>query len=250
MNAPVLTLHDLGTRRGAVALTRMLNLEVAPGELWAVLGPNGCGKSTLLLTLAGLLAPASGRVSLGGRNLHTLRDAARARLVGLLPQDGATDFHGTVASFAALGRLPHRDTASGLVAAALDALALGGLAARRCEHLSGGELQRARIAQLLAQDTPLMLLDEPFAHLDLAHQARVMATLETRAAAGAALLLTLHDQFWAARRCTHVLLLDAHGGWQAGTPAQLLAPGTLSRLYGCALDDRLAPSRDETVARV
>jgi iron complex transport system ATP-binding protein len=241
VGAPLVA-HDLTTVRAGRMLTRALNIELRPGELWGVLGPNGCGKSTLLLTLAGLLAPGAGQASLGGRAAPAWPARERARRIGLLPQEGGEGFHGTVNDFVALGRLPHGDRAAQLVAHAIAAMDLAALAARACERLSGGERQRARIAQLLAQEAAVMLLDEPFVHLDLAHQARAMDRLEQRARAGAAIMLTLHDQFWAARRATHLLLLDAHGGWQAGRPEELLTPERLARLYGCELDAGLAPA--------
>jgi iron complex transport system ATP-binding protein len=237
--SPTLTVAGLDTARGGNTLTRALNLDLRPGERWGVLGPNGCGKSTLLLTLAGLLAPGAGRVSYGGQAFASARE--RARHVGLLPQEGDAGFHGTVRDFVALGRLPHGDRPQEVIAGAIGALDLTPLAGRACDRLSGGERQRARIAQLFAQEAAVMLLDEPFAHLDPAHQGRAMACLERLAGKGTALMFTLHDQFWAARRCTHVLLLDAAGGWQAGTPGELLTPAALSRLYGCALDEAFAP---------
>ena len=225
---------------GTRTLCRDLDLAVAPGELWAVLGCNGSGKTTLLHALAGLAPAAAGRVVVARKPLADYSRRELGRSLGVLLQREDQEFWGTLRDYAMLGRYPHARSLFGWNAADEEAAArslasfdLEPLAAQPYGTLSGGERQRARLAQLWTQDPRLLLLDEPLQHLDLRHQ---LQTLElVRAAvrsAGRAALLVLHDLTFAGR-CDRVLMLYGDGRYVAGTATELLHVEPLASLYGC-----------------
>jgi iron complex transport system ATP-binding protein len=225
---------------GPRLLCRDLDLVLAAGELWAVLGCNGSGKTTLLHALAGLTPAAAGNVAIGGRGLADYSRRELGRSLGILLQREDQEFWGTLADYVMLGRYPHAHALFGwsaddeaAAARALAAFDLTALAAQAYGTLSGGERQRARLAQLWAQDPPVMLLDEPLQHLDLRHQ---LQTLELLRAAtrdtGRAAALVLHDLTFAGR-CDRILMLYGDGRYAAGTAAELLQPQRLEDLYGC-----------------
>ena len=226
-----LAAHQLVLTAGRRTLVDALDLTLEPGEMLGILGPNGAGKSTLLTVLAGLAAPARGRVTLDGQALDTLGPLTRAQHIGLLPQGDEGGFLGNVADFVALGRHPFAHT-SGNVAPLLAGWELGDLARRPLGTLSGGERQRARLAQLAAQSARVVLLDEPLTHLDPAHQARLLTWARGEAEACHSVVLTLHDPNWAACHCDRLLFLYGDGRWQLGEPAQLLTADALEALYG------------------
>ena len=221
-------------------LVRELDLAVAPGEMWAVLGCNGCGKTTLLHALAGLAPASAGRIAVAGRPLADYARRELGRTLGILLQREDAEFWGTLADYVMLGRYAHARSLFGwdssdeeAAARAISAFDLESLAAQSYVTLSGGERQRARLAQLWAQDPQLLLLDEPLQHLDLRHQLR---TLELVRAAvrgtGKAALLVLHDLTFAGR-CDRVLMLHGDGRHAAGTAEEMLQSGRLEELYGC-----------------
>lgn len=239
---PLLRAEGLRLKAGARVLVDGLDLCVRPGEVWAVLGPNGSGKTTLLHTLAGLQAPAAGRVQLAGRPLAAWPAGEAACLRGLLPQVLADAFGATVLELVLIGRHPHlarwawegpEDEA--IARAALAAVDLAGFEARDVLTLSGGERQRVGLAALLAQDPLLLLLDEPLAHLDLHHQLTVLAHLRQRAcAANQAVVLAVHDLNLAHRFASHALVLSA-GGHHAGPVAEVMTEAVLGAAFGHAL---------------
>ncbi len=226
-----LVARNLVLNAGARTLVDALELELVRGEILGILGANGAGKSTLLNVLAGLAHPARGEVRLDGAPLCAFAPLARAREIGLLPQGDDGGFFGSVADFVALGRYP-LEASHGDLHAILAAWELDGLAKRRFDTLSGGEKQRARLAQLDAQSPHYLLLDEPLTHLDPLHQARLLAWTRKSADADRAVTLTLHDPSWAACHCDRLLFLHGDGRWQQGGPASLLTPDSLQALYG------------------
>lgn len=233
----------LRTRALAVAIggrpiVAGLDLTVAAGECWGLLGLNGSGKTTLLLTLAGLRAPAGGSIELAGRRLADWPARALARERGLMPQDTLDAFPLTALEATLAGRFPHGeglgwDSPEDLAIArrALAEVGLGAFAGRDCTTLSGGERRRVALATLLAQAPRLYFLDEPANHLDPHHQILLLELLAQRARAGAAVFMTLHDPNLAARYCTHVMLLD-RGAACHGPRAGILDAARLTRLYG------------------
>jgi iron complex transport system ATP-binding protein len=231
--------------RGA-AVFRGVSFAVGAGELVGLCGPNGAGKSTLLRLLLGLHAPSSGQVTLAGRPLAALSRREIARHVALLPQDAPADVPLSVREAVSLGRLPHLgrlqpETAADVdaVARALEATDTTGLAERPLTELSGGERHRVHLARALAQEAPLLLLDEPIAGLDIAHQLAAMDLLRATAGANRAVVVALHDLALAGRRCDRILLL-ADGALRADAPpAEVLTPETLAGVFGVRADVRL-----------
>lgn len=236
----MLNARQLTVAIGARALCRDLDLTVAPGELWAVLGCNGSGKTTLLHALAGLAPAAAGRVTVAGKPVEEYSRRELGRTLGILLQREDQEFWGSAADYVKLGRYPHARSLFGWSAkdeeAAERALAMFDLAALATQPyatLSGGERQRARLAQLWAQDPCVMLLDEPLQHLDLKHQLHTLESLRAATRnAGKAAALVLHDLTFAGR-CDRILMLYGDGRCAAGTAAELLQPERLAGLYGC-----------------
>jgi iron complex transport system ATP-binding protein len=218
-----------------------LTLDLPPAALTAVIGPNGCGKSTLLRGLARLLPARAGRVLLDGRDIHALPTREVARRLGLLPQTLVPPEGITVEALVARGRYPHRgafrpwtaaDAAA--VAGAMAATAVDKLAARPVETLSGGQRQRAWLAMVLAQETPLLLLDEPTTFLDIAHQVELLALLRRLAAAGRGVLAVLHDLNQACRYADHLLVMQGGRLLAAGPPSAVVTPGLIEAVFGLA----------------
>ncbi len=230
-------------RAGSRELAAGLDLALRPGECWALLGRNGAGKSSLILALAGLRPVEAGTVALEGTPVQQLRRAQLARRVGVLLQDDAQDFWGSALEYALLGRYPHagaayaRDEAGvGVAHEWLARLDLREHLEQPYLTLSGGERQRVRIAQLLVQDTPVLLLDEPLNHLDLRHQVQVMEILAECARAGRTVLMALHEPNLAARYCSHAVLLYDAGRSRAGLSGDMLTQAHLEALYQCRLE--------------
>ncbi|MEQ1773489.1 MAG: ABC transporter ATP-binding protein [Burkholderiales bacterium] len=233
-------------------LCRDLEFSVRPGEVWGVLGPNGSGKTTLLNTLAGLVAPAAGSLTMDDQTLTEMNAIARARAVGVLPQHEESEFWGTALEYVSLGCFPNASAWLGwqrddevVAQAALARVEMAGFAARRFATLSGGERQRVRLAQLLAQGPRYLLLDEPLQHLDLRYQMQLL-TLAAELAQNkrCGVVMVLHDVLWPTRVCTHALLLDGAGGARAGTASDVLTQKNLEALFGCALQ----PAGDKAAA--
>ncbi|AOY92960.1 ABC transporter ATP-binding protein [Cupriavidus sp. USMAA2-4] len=233
---PVLTARGLSLRAGARELLPALDLEIRPGELWCLVGPNGVGKSTLMAVLAGLRRPDGGAVAIDGQALGEVSPAVLARQRAYLPQTVHDTFSMRVRDAVRVGRYPHlagwgfaRREDELVVEAALAALDLSGLAARDVLTLSGGERQRVALAAVLAQQAPLLLLDEPVSHLDLRHQILVLDTLAALARAGShAVLVILHDLNLARRYASHALLMAEDGRALHGPAAEVLTPGHCS----------------------
>ncbi len=229
---------------GAVAgrlLFEGLALTVGAGERWVVLGPNGAGKSSLLAAMAGVFPLARGDVTLQGRALRQWRPEALADWRAWCPQFWADPFPSTVAETAAIAtRRGAWWSATGdepdEVLRVLDELDLAALAHADVRHLSGGERQRVAVATALLQGTPLVLLDEPASHLDLAHQRLLLGVLTRRASQGRAVVASLHDVNLAWDLASHAVLLDGGGGVLAGARDAVMTPANLSRAFGVPID--------------
>jgi iron complex transport system ATP-binding protein len=260
MNVPLLEANQLEVGIGGHQVCRDLNWRVAAGESWAILGRNGVGKSTLLATTAGLRAPHNGRLSVAGLLLPQAGQGAggraMARVRGYLSQHQMDPFASTVMETVLVGRHPHLgrwDWESAgdrrIAGAALSEVDLDGFAEREVQTLSGGERQRLAVAQLLAQQPRLFLLDEPLTHLDLSHQVAVMDLFVRRAAEGAAIVAVLHDPGFAARYCRQALLLFGNGEWLAGPADEVITATNLTRLYGHPLRELCADGQRWFVPR-
>lgn len=226
---------DLKGRRvlDGVALT------ASAGEVLGLIGPNGAGKSTLLRAMAGLLPVVAGRVTIGTRDIAGASPDWRAAHVAYLPQGREVRWSMPVAALVGLGRLPYQRFGAGAgmddlhhIAAAMAAMDVSHLETRPVTELSGGELARVLMARAIAQDTPVLLADEPAAGLDPAHQLGLFEVLAARAGAGRTIIVALHDLSLAARFCHKLLLLRSGAVLAAGRPADVLTPDRLSTAYG------------------
>jgi iron complex transport system ATP-binding protein len=210
-------------------------LEVAPGEMVAILGANGAGKSTLLRLMAGLLRSHHGRVELDGRPLERLRRREVARAIAFVPQEVSVPFAFTVAELVALGRTPHvrawRGETAADRAAVQRALAItetAPLSGRFYADLSGGERRRVALAMALAQEPRLLLLDEPTAHLDLRYQVALLELLRELNRGGLTIVASIHDLNLAAMYFPRLLVLRSGAVVADGPPADVL---TSKRLW-------------------
>ncbi|MBO0749499.1 MAG: ABC transporter ATP-binding protein [Porphyrobacter sp.] len=202
------------------------------GEITAICGPNGAGKSSLLESLAGLLTPLCGAVTLDGEPLASLHPRERARTIGYLPQLGEIAWDLSVRNLVALGRLPHGDGGETQVDAALSALDLQAFSKRPISTLSGGEKARALLARVLAGEPRWILADEPLAALDLGHQLALIRHLRHAADAGVGVVLVLHDLALAMNHADRVLVLDKGRLAADAAPETALDPALIERVWG------------------
>jgi iron complex transport system ATP-binding protein len=239
----LLSVEALAFGYGRAPVFAAVSFSVGAGELVALCGPNGAGKSTLLRLALGMHAPSAGTVRLAGDPVATLSRREIARRAALLPQDAPGELPLSVREVVALGRLPHLgrfqpETAADAEAVerALAATDTRALADRPVAELSGGERHRVHLARALAQEAPLLLLDEPIAGLDLAHQLETLDLLATIVRAGRSAIVALHDLSLAARCCGRVLLLADHALRADDTPRAVFTPEILARTFGVRAD--------------
>jgi iron complex transport system ATP-binding protein len=240
----MISTHKLSLKIGQRQLIADLNWRVRDGECWSVIGRNGAGKSTLLRTLAGLRTADGGHVEIGNRPLADWPLAELARQRAFLAQSRSDAFSYSVIETVLSARHPYHsnrywedsdDHAAALKA--LEAMEVADLAERDVRTLSGGERQRVAIAAMLAQDTPLLLLDEPANALDLAHQVSVMGLLARLCREqGKTAVMIGHDLTLAHSVSTHALLLMGDGRWLAGTTAEVMQAEILGDYLGHPID--------------
>ncbi|MEV7973934.1 heme ABC transporter ATP-binding protein [Cellulomonas sp. NPDC089187] len=233
--------RDLGFSVEGTTLLSGVDLDLHHGELLAVVGPNGAGKSTLLGLLAGDLRPTTGTVRYAGRDAHAFAAAELARQRAVLLQEHRLSFPFTVIDVVRMGRAPWRGRPEEsdddwAVGEALDAADVRHLAVRRFPTLSGGEKARTSFARSRAQATPVLLLDEPTAALDIRHQEQVLDQARRTAADGTAVLAVLHDLSLAAAYADRVLLLGQGRVHGLGAPGDVLRADTLTALYQYPVD--------------
>ncbi len=238
--AAILYCRDLEVELGGRRILSGVGLALGPGESLGVLGPNGAGKTTLLRCLSRWLRPSRGEIFLEGEPLERLSAREVARKVAVLPQSPIPEFEFTAAELVAMGRHPHLSRLAGLEAKDLEAieeaLALTGtthLAERPISTLSAGEQQRVALARALAQEPRVLLLDEPTAHLDVAHQVETLELLSRLARERkVAVVAAVHDLNLAAEFFPRLLLLNAGRVMAAGPPEEVLRPSLLSKAFG------------------
>jgi iron complex transport system ATP-binding protein len=213
---------------------------VEPGEFLGIVGPNGAGKTTLLRLLSGQRAPDTGAATMNGESLHSMPAMRRARMIAVVPQSEAVMFPWPVYSFVMLGRHPHtrslgfeRPDDHRAVEEAMRMVGIADLAARKATDLSGGELHRVLIARALAQDAPVLLLDEPNAHLDIRHQVELFELLARLHASGTrSIVIITHDLNLASMYCDRLLLMDGGRIAAHGAPSDVLREDLLARHFG------------------
>ncbi|MCY3598479.1 MAG: ABC transporter ATP-binding protein [Gemmatimonadetes bacterium] len=237
---PVLEGRDLSFThpRADEAAVRRVSLSVSPGKLLAVVGPNGAGKTTLLKLLSGSLTPQEGGVTLDDRALSDLGDRDRALAIAVVPQSESSPFPVTVREMVGMGRYAHLgpwersgDGDRAVVEDAMARCAVAEFADRHLGELSGGERQRARIARALAQEAPVLLLDEPTAGLDLRYRMELFHLLRELRGAGLGVLVITHDLNLAARFADRLLLLDRGRARARGAPDETLSRESLEAVY-------------------
>jgi len=232
-------------------IAEKLSVGIPDRSFTVIVGPNACGKSTLLRALSRLLKPSSGDVVLDGRQIHTYKAREVAQRLGLLPQTSIAPDGITVADLVARGRYPHqkllRQWSKDDEAAVVDAMTatrVTGLSRRLVDELSGGQRQRVWVAMVLAQKTPILLLDEPTTFLDIAHQIELLDLLaDLNRRGGQTVVAVLHDLNHACRYATHLIAMRDGKVVAEGRPADIVTPKLVERVFGLSsviIDDPLS----------
>jgi len=236
---PAIVARNLHFTYGRAPVLDDVSLTLEAGEILGVIGPNGSGKSTLLRLLSGVLRPASGAVRVRGRSVADYSARELGTLIAVVPQDTLIEFPFSVTEVVLMGRSPHlggfafegnRD-----LAVAHDAMRRTGvldLARRSIHELSGGERQRVILARALAQEAPILLLDEPGAFLDIRHVVEIYDLLQDLKREGRSVLTVLHDLNLAALYCERVALLKGGRLVRVGLPAEVITYGAVTEVYG------------------
>lgn len=235
----VLRAENLSLSYDTTPIIHSLDLETPSGRITALIGPNGCGKSTLLRGLARLLKPKVGSVLLNGLAIQTIPTKQLAKELGILPQAPTAPEGVTVRELVAQGRYPHQDWFQQWSHADEDALqnalaltTLTSLADRAVDTLSGGQRQRAWIAMALAQQTDILLLDEPTTYLDLAHQLEVLELLVKLNQEGKTIIMVLHDLNHAAHYADHLIVLADGRMIAQGTAYEVITEQIVRDVFG------------------
>ena len=236
---PIVDVRDLSVRLGDVDALRAVSIAVDQGEFLGVIGPNGAGKTTLLRAISGVLDPAEGSVAVAGQDVTALSAAESSRLVAVVPQETNLAFDFSVREVVEMGRTPYTsrvslygDESGEIVDRAMERTQVQQFAERSIGEVSGGERQRVLLARALAQDAPVLLLDEPTASLDIDHQIRTLELVRSLVASGKTVLAPIHDLNLAAHYCDRLLLLADGLRTAAGTPEQVLTEENLESAFG------------------
>ncbi|RWR05724.1 ABC transporter ATP-binding protein [Paenirhodobacter populi] len=226
-------------RYEARVIAKDLSLGIRDGAFTAIVGPNACGKSTLLRALSRLLPPESGRIILDGKAISDLPTREVARRVGLLPQSPAAPDGVAVADLVARGRFPHQSLLrqwspadEAAVGSAMEATGIADLASRPVAELSGGQRQRVWIAMALAQETPILLLDEPTTWLDIVHQVELLELLSELNRQGRTIVTVLHELNLAFRYASHLVAMRDGAIVAEGKPEQIVTEDLVREVFG------------------
>ena len=249
---PKITAQGLTCGYGNKVVLKGIDMEIVSGEIVTLLGPNGSGKSTLMKTIAGALPKLAGSVRIGADEVSGLNHKEIALRLGYVPQIESPAFDFTVREVVLMGRMPHSDglfeTEEDIEAAevAMKRADCYDLADRPMSELSGGEGQRARIARALAQEAPMLLMDEPTVHLDVRHQLEIGRLVKSLANDGMAVLVAMHDLNWASTFGTRAVLLDGGEAVLDGPLPETLESPILDR----AFEVRFSRTRENGSLRV
>lgn len=237
-----LSARDLTAGYEKKTVSEHLSVDVPDGAFTVIVGPNACGKSTLLRALARLLKPRAGEVVLDGRDIHAQKALDVARRLGLLPQTSIAPDGITVAELVARGRFPHQrlirqwsaaDEAA--VLAAMAATGVGDLSGELVDTLSGGQRQRVWVAMVLAQQTSIVLLDEPTTFLDIAHQIELLELCgRLNREQGTTMVAVLHDLNHACRYADHLVAMKAGAIVAQGDPREVVTAELIADVFGLA----------------
>lgn len=238
-----LNLEKVSLSYGSNTVVDQVSLAVETGEFFVIIGPNGAGKSSLLKAIAGIERIRSGRVAILGREMTRYSTRGLARLVALVAQHAPTDFPFSVAETVLMGRSPHlgmlgieNEKDYALAKEAMSFVGVEQFAGRRLDQLSGGERQRVMIARAICQEPRIILLDEPTASLDPAHQLRIMDLMERlRQEKQITVVMVSHDLNLAALYADRLLLMKSGRKVIIGTPAEVFVPAHLEKCYQCTL---------------
>ncbi|WP_404289815.1 ABC transporter ATP-binding protein [Glutamicibacter arilaitensis] len=221
-------------------ISQELNVVIPDGSFTVIIGPNACGKSTLLRALSRLLKPMTGQVVLDGKPIHKLPAKEVAKRLGLLPQTSIAPDGITVADLVARGRYPHQKLLAQWSAAdesavleALRATNTANLSRRLVDELSGGQRQRIWVAMVLAQQTPLLLLDEPTTYLDISHQIEIMELCrQLNRGNGHTVVAVLHDLNHACRYANHLIAMKDGAIVATGAPSEIVTEELIQEVFG------------------
>ena len=220
-------------------ISQDLSLQIPDGSFTVIIGPNACGKSTLLRALSRLLKPRVGQILLDGKPIGHYRSKEAARVIGLLPQTSIAPEGITVSDLVSRGRFPHQRlirawTADDerAVSTAMRATGVAGLAGRTVSELSGGQRQRVWAAMALAQETPILLLDEPTTYLDISHQIDLLDLFAALHEQGKTLVAVLHDLNQALRYATHIVAMKQGAIVAQGAPAEVVTAELVEEVFG------------------
>lgn len=231
--------EDVTTQYDHRVISQNLSIEIPDQSFTVIIGPNACGKSTLLRTLSNLIKPSKGYVLLDGKKISTYKSKEVAKRLGLLPQSSIAPEGITVANLVAHGRYPYQnliqqwtEADEEAVVTAMELTNTSDLANRFVDELSGGQRQRVWVAMLLAQQTPLLLLDEPTTYLDIAHQIELLELFTDLNEQGNTLVAVLHDLNQAARYATHLIAMKAGEVIAQGSPSDIVSEELIEEVFG------------------
>ncbi|PFH85808.1 ABC transporter ATP-binding protein [Bacillus sp. AFS088145] len=231
-------------------ISRNLSVQIPDGSFTVIVGPNGCGKSTLLRTLSNLLKPSEGQILLDGKAITSYKSKEVARKLGLLPQSSTAPDGITVANLIAHGRYPYQslirqwtDEDEAAVMSAMELTNTSDLSHRYVDELSGGQRQRVWVAMVLAQQTPMLLLDEPTTYLDIAHQIELLELFKDLNHQGNTLVAVLHDLNHAARYADNIIAMKDGQVIAQGDPREIITAKLVEEVFGLKciiIDDPIA----------
>ena len=233
-------MHNVSLGYSRQVVLREINLQVSPGEMVGLIGPNGCGKSTVIRALSRVISPFSGRILVDGKEITKLSRRELAHLIGVVPQLPLLPSAFTAFEIVLMGRNPHlgflQYEGPKEIAIAWQAMEKTGtqsLAERRVSELSGGEIQGLLIARALAQETKAILLDEPTANLDIGRQIEILGLIRSlRLDKSMAVLAALHDLNLAAQYCDRLVMLNEGRIYAEGTPWEVITAKNVAEVYG------------------